>query len=311
MTEQGNRPPLLFGANVDPSADAPAAMLARAELAEQLGYDLVLVQDHPYNPGFLDTWSFLTAIAVRTGRVRVGSNVSPLPLRPPAMLAKQVASVAAMSGGAGRVLLGLGAGAFAQGITAWGGSALAAGEAVDSLEEGIEVIRRLWTAEGAVSFVGERGYHRLRGVRFGPRPEGAIPIWVGALKPRMLRLTGRLGDGLIVSAGYVPPAALPGVNALVDEGAAAAGRSPGAVRRAYNVMGAIDDRAGPPAPGEIVGAGSVHDPATWVAALTRYAVEGRQESFVFWPTAGDVDDQFRRFIEEIAPAVRQAVGPGT
>lgn len=304
----GPRQPLLFGANVDPSAGDPAGALVLARLADELDYDLVLVQDHPYNPAFLDTWTFLTAVALGTERVRVGSNVSPLPLRPPAMLAKQVASVAALAGGPERVLLGLGAGGFARGIAAFGGPELAPGEAVDALEDGIGVVRGLWEGEGAVSAGGEHGHHRVRGVRFGPKPTGPIPIWVGALRPRMLRLTGRLADGLIVSAGYVPPETLPAVNALVDDGAAEAGRPPAAIRRAYNVMGVIADGAAAPGDGEVVGAGGTHDVAAWAAALSRYAGEGRIDAFVFWPTGGDRAEQFRRFVGEVAPAVRAALG---
>jgi alkanesulfonate monooxygenase SsuD/methylene tetrahydromethanopterin reductase-like flavin-dependent oxidoreductase (luciferase family) len=296
-------PPPLFGANVDAAVADPAAAIARAQLAEQIGFDLVLTQDHPYNPAHLDTWTFLTTVAMRTERIQVGSNVSPLPLRPPAMLAKQVASVAALSGG--RVLLGLGAGAFPQGIHAFGGPELAPGAAVAALDEGIRLIRQVWQSDGPASFAGE--HHRVRGVRFGPNPERAIPIWVGALRPRMLRLTGRLADGLIVSAGYAPPSALPEFNAQVDAGAAAAGRSPTSVRRAYNVMGRVEAGA-TTAAGEVVGAGGAHDPATWVAALTRYAAEGRIDTFVFWPDGGngDRDDQLRRFAADVIPGVRAA-----
>jgi alkanesulfonate monooxygenase SsuD/methylene tetrahydromethanopterin reductase-like flavin-dependent oxidoreductase (luciferase family) len=309
---QSARPPLLFGANVDPLVNAPAAAVGHAKLAEELGFDLVLIQDHPYNPAHLDTWTTLTVIAARTARIRVGSNVSPLPLRPPAMLAKQVASVAALCGGSERVLLGLGAGGFLQGVNAFGGPPLEPGESVDALTEGIQIIRALWSATGPVSFLGDYGHHRLRGVRFGPTPAGSIPIWIGGMKPRMLRLTGRYADGLIVSAGYVPPATLPQVNALVDRAAAAARRPASAVRRAYNVMGRILDPGQASEGDAVVGAGGAHDVATWVAALTSYATAGRIDAFVFWPVVDDpahFGDQLRRFATEVAPAVRAAVAP--
>ena len=53
-----------------------------------------------------------------------------------------------------------------------------------------------------------------------------IEIWIGALKPRMLRLTGRLADGWLPSLGYVTPADLAGMNAIIDEAAEAAAAAP-------------------------------------------------------------------------------------
>jgi alkanesulfonate monooxygenase SsuD/methylene tetrahydromethanopterin reductase-like flavin-dependent oxidoreductase (luciferase family) len=292
---------LQFAANVDATAADPAAAIARAQLAEALGFDVVLMQDHPYNAAHLDTWTTLTAIAARTERIGVGSNVSPLPLRPPAMLAKQVASLAALS--PGRVILGLGAGGFTQGIQAFGGPAFAPSAAVEALDEGIRLIHQLWTSDRAVTFTGD--HYRVHGVRFGPQPTTPIPIWIGAVKPRMMRLTGRLADGLIVSAGYVPPTALPEINAMLDAAASAAGRSPTAIRRAYNVMGRIDDTVTTTAP-DIVGAGGAHAVATWVSALIDYARAGRIDTFAFWPD-GDRDAQLRRFAADVIPAVRAAL----
>ena len=85
-------------------------------LSEQAGLDLVTFQDHPYQPAFLDTWTLLSYVAARTSRVRLAPNVTNLPLRPPAVLARCVASLDLLSGG--RVELGLGAGAFWDAIEA-------------------------------------------------------------------------------------------------------------------------------------------------------------------------------------------------
>ena len=99
-----------FGCFLIPDATRPSRTLELATQAEELGFDLIGVQDHPYQRRFYDTWTLLTAIAMRTKHVTVFTDVANLPLRPPAMLAKAAASLDLLSGG--RVELGLGAGAF-------------------------------------------------------------------------------------------------------------------------------------------------------------------------------------------------------
>ena len=91
--------PVRFGIFLTPEAtDRP---LRLAALADELGYDIVGVQDHPYQRRFFDTWTLLTAIAMRTERITVFPDVANLPLRPPAMLAKAAASLDRLTGGRG------------------------------------------------------------------------------------------------------------------------------------------------------------------------------------------------------------------
>src|SRR2546429_8742494 len=111
--------PVRFGVFVTPEATERPLQLA--VLADELGFDLVGVQDHPYQRRFFDTWTLLTAIAMRTERISVFPDVANLPLRPPAMLAKAAATLDKLSGG--RVELGLGAGGFWDAIKAYGGAA--------------------------------------------------------------------------------------------------------------------------------------------------------------------------------------------
>src|SRR4051812_374898 len=113
---------LLFGTFLTPTADQPAEVVALARLTEQVGLDLVTVQDHPYQAKFLDTWTLLSVIAARTVTLRVAPNVANLPLRLPAVFARSVASLDLLSDG--RVELGLGAGAFWDAIAANGGARL-------------------------------------------------------------------------------------------------------------------------------------------------------------------------------------------
>ena len=111
--------PAAFGLNVNPNAGGLAIAGRIAAIADSAGLEYVGIQDHPYNADFLDTFTVITWLAARTSRVHLFPNVANLPLRPPAMLAKQAATIDVLSGG--RFELGLGAGAFADGIAGMGG----------------------------------------------------------------------------------------------------------------------------------------------------------------------------------------------
>ncbi len=119
--------PAAFGLNADPNAGGLAIAGRIAAIADSAGLEYVGIQDHPYNPEFLDTLTVITWLVARTSRVHLFPNVANLPLRPPAMLAKQAASIDMLSGG--RLELGLGAGAFADGIAGMGGPRRTPGQA--------------------------------------------------------------------------------------------------------------------------------------------------------------------------------------
>ncbi|WP_433133170.1 LLM class flavin-dependent oxidoreductase [Micromonospora sp. CA-240977] len=284
---------LVFGSFVTPSGDNPAGTVGLAVLAEQVGLDLVTFQDHPYQPAFLDTWTLLSFVAARTSRVHLAANVTNLPLRPPAVLARSVASLDLLSGG--RVALGLGAGAFWEAIEAMGGRRLTPGQGVRALEEAIEVIRQLWDAEarGGVRVDGE--FYRVRGAKRGPAPAHAVPIWLGAYKPRMLQLTGRRADGWLPSLGYLQPGDLTRGNATIDDAAREAGRSPRDVRRLLNISGRFS----------AVGSGPLNGPAEqWARELAELALGEGVSTFIL---GSDDPDDLRRFAGEVAPAVRELV----
>jgi alkanesulfonate monooxygenase SsuD/methylene tetrahydromethanopterin reductase-like flavin-dependent oxidoreductase (luciferase family) len=120
---------LLF--DVHPPAAQRLITPKLAVVADQ-AVDLVTFQDHPYQPGFLDTWTLLTYVAARTSRIRLSHNVLNLPLRPPVMLARAAASVDLLSGG--RFELGIGAGRTWDASEAMGGPRRPPGEAVKALE---------------------------------------------------------------------------------------------------------------------------------------------------------------------------------
>ncbi|WP_428965719.1 LLM class flavin-dependent oxidoreductase [Micromonospora fluostatini] len=290
MADHGHE--LLFGSFLTPQAERADEVVALAQLAERVGLDLVTVQDHPYQPAFLDTWTLLSVIAARTERVRVAPNVANLPLRPPAVLARSAASLDLLSGG--RVELGLGAGAFWEAIVANGGPHRTPAEAVVALDEAIRIIRALWGQAGRTVRV-EGDHYRVTGAKVGPLPAHDIGIWVGAYKPRMLRLVGRLADGWLPSLGYLEVDRLPELNAIIDEAASRAGRSPADVRRLLNITGTFGQG----------GSGGVSgSPEDWAERLAELTLVHGVTGFIL---GSDDPTDIQRFGAEVAPRVRELV----
>jgi alkanesulfonate monooxygenase SsuD/methylene tetrahydromethanopterin reductase-like flavin-dependent oxidoreductase (luciferase family) len=283
-----------FGLFLVPEAASYPELVRQVDVAERSGFDLVGIQDHPYQRRFLDTFALIGDLLARTERLRFFPDVANLPLRPPATLAKLAASLDVMSGG--RFELGLGAGTFWDAVAAMGGPSRSPGQSVDALTEAIEIIRRAWSGERSVTFAGR--HYSVAGFHPGPPPAHEIGIWVGAYRPRMLALTGRFGDGWLPSLGYAPPDAIPEMHSRIDEAAKEAGRDPGAIRRLYNVSGMVVDG---PTRSLLEG-----PPDHWIETLTNFVVELGLDAFVIAPTE-DVLGQIERIGEEVAPGVREAV----
>jgi alkanesulfonate monooxygenase SsuD/methylene tetrahydromethanopterin reductase-like flavin-dependent oxidoreductase (luciferase family) len=295
----------LFGININPNSGGVQLAFDLARFADQAAIDMIGIQDHPYNGGFLDTWTLLSALGAVTSNVRFFPNVANLPLRPPAVLAKAAATLDIIT--KGRVELGLGAGGFWQGIASYGGPQRTPAEAVQALEEAIQVMRLIWGTHGneqPVSFAGK--FYRLADAQPGPRPPHSIGIWLGVLKPRMLRLVGRLADGWSVSLSYVLPEQIPDMQRLIDEAAAEANREPGSIRRNYNMGGMIlsasQSNLRARRPGILFGL-----PSVWVETLVRYYTELGMDAFNFWPVAGNEQEQIRLFAQEVVPAAREQI----
>ena len=276
---------LQFGVFITPVAEQAEAVVELSRMADTAGLDIVSFQDHPYQPSFLDTWTLLSVVAAETTHVRVAPNVANVPLRPPVMLARSAASLDILSGG--RVELGLGSGAFWDGIAAVGGPRWTPGQGVDALSEAIDVMRLVWSDEPSVTYDGK--HYRLKGYKPGPQPAHPIGIWLGAYKPRMLRLTGEKADGWVPSLmGRVTPADLGELDRQVTAAAEAIGRDPAEVRRIWNIPAQLlDDR----------------DVAAQLANWSeRYGVD----TFVLWPGQEKTTEQVERFA-----AARDAIGVTT
>ena len=287
MTDYGQE--LAFGLFPTPEAARLNDLLGLVQLAEVEGLDLVSIQDHPYQASYGDTWTLLSVLGARTSAIHLAPNVASLPLRPPVVLAKAAATLDLLTGG--RVELGLGAGAFWDAIAAAGGTRRTPKEAVDALTEAVTLIKQFW-AGGTLRFEGE--HYRAVGLHAGPAPAHDIPIWLGAYKPRMLRLTGRLADAWVPSMGYADPPALPALSEILDEAALKADRSPASITRIYNIFGSFG-----------TGSGFLKGTAAdWAEQLAELTLESGMSTYVL---GTDDADDVRRFAAEVAPATRELV----
>src|SRR4051794_9896342 len=191
------REELELGVSVIPSWESVEQTRELVRAADEGGLGLVGIQDHPYQSHFLDTFSLVAVLLAETERISFFTDVANLPLRPPAMMAQAAASLDILSGG--RFELGLGAGANWRQIAGMGGPDRTGPESVEAVDEAIDVIRLMWSGERSVSFEGK--YYGLDDARPGPIPVHRMGIWLGAFRPRMIRLAGRKADGWVPSLG--------------------------------------------------------------------------------------------------------------
>ena len=170
-----------------------------ARACERLGFEGLVTSDHYLSvvdtpePGSNDAWTLLGALAASTERLRLGTMVSPVTFRLPAVLAKAATTVDRISNG--RVELGLGTGWWEQEHRTHGIPFPPIGTRFEMLEEQLEIVHGLWSGD-VFSF---RGVHfTLEGCRFLPKPvqRPHPPIIVGGKgRPRMARLVARWADG--------------------------------------------------------------------------------------------------------------------
>lgn len=212
-------------------------LVARGRLAEDAGLEGIWVFDHfkalygdPRGPS-LEAWTLLAGLARETSRVRLGTLVTGMTHRHPSVLAAEVVTVDHLSGG--RVECAVGAAWNRAEHLELGIGFPTVGERMDRLEEGIQVLRRLFTEDDA-SFDG--AHYRLESATYRPRPvqRPHPPIWVGGVgRRRTLPIAGRLADAW---HGWADDAdELRAMMAIVDRAAEEAGREPSAILRASSL----------------------------------------------------------------------------
>lgn len=294
----------VFGLGLETGLADAAVLLAEAAAADHEGLDVVSVTDHPYFADRLDAYAAIGMVLGATSRLSAAVNVSNVATRPAPMLARQITSLSALSGG--RLVAGIGAGGLWDEIGKLGIPRRTPGESIRAMAEAIVLLRALSGGGAPVTFTGE--FYSVTGLQ--PADVPTPPIWTGALGRKALQVTGRLADG------WLPGHAADWVSArvrqsrpLIDQAAAAAGRQPGDVATIYNLPGRITPEplhATRDRDGRWIG-GSARQ---WADELTRAVTEHRAGGFILFPT-GDRTDQLRRWAREVVPAVRESLGqPG-
>lgn len=206
------------------------ALLDIGVLAETLGFHSLWTSEHLVNLSYVrerigdgpyySPLAILSALSVKTERIRLGTSVLVLPFHNPFFVAKYFASLDHLS--KGRAALGVGIGNVAEEFAAVGASWHTRGASTD---EALDIVRALWSP-GAASHSGNRW--QFADVHSSPKPFGAtIPIWVGGISKAALRRTARVGDGWHAVA--LSPDAFKDQVAEIGELACAFGRDSAAI----------------------------------------------------------------------------------
>ncbi len=171
-------------------------LVHQTRVIRDTGYDAIWLGQHFLSAPeqYLQTTPMLGRLAAETGEMKIGTNLLLLPLMNPVDIAEQYATMDVISGG--RLILGVGLGYRDEEFNAF---QLRRKDRVGRLEEGIEILRRLWT-EDDVSFQGR--HFTLDGVTIRPRPlQSPRPqIWIGATADPAIKRAARLGDAWIATS---------------------------------------------------------------------------------------------------------------
>jgi coenzyme F420-dependent glucose-6-phosphate dehydrogenase len=203
----------------------PRELAEYAVLAEELGYDSVVVADH-FQPWRHDgghapfSFAWMAAVGERTRRVELGTSVvAPSYRYHPGIVAQAIATLAVLY--PKRVFLGVGTGE-AMNETPLGADWPDQKERFQRLKEACLLMKRLWTEE-RVTFEGN--YFRTENATIYDRPEGGVPLYIAAAGPAAARLAGRIGDGFITTSGKAPELYADKLIPAVREGVGKEGRS--------------------------------------------------------------------------------------
>ena len=259
-------------------------ILSRTRLAEDAGLDGAWVFDHfqalygdPRGPT-LEGWTLLAGLARETTRIRLGTLVTGMTYRHPSVLATQVVTVDHLSGG--RIECAVGAAWNEQEHRQLGVPFPPLPERMDRLEEGVQVLLRLFTGDN-ITFEGE--HIRLDGATYNPKPiqQPHPPIWVGGEgRRRTLPIVGRYADAWHGWASNAEELAV--MNSTIDREAEKAGRDPSSILRASSL--------------------SISEPWDQVKASYEWMAAGGIGYLVIdWPTEGR--GRLEEFLQQVLPTL--------
>jgi F420-dependent oxidoreductase-like protein len=170
-------------------------MLGVAKAAEEGPFDSIWVYDHfhtvpvPTQEATHEAWTLMAAFAAATSRIKLGQMCTCMGYRNPAYLAKVAATVDVISGG--RAQMGIGAGWYEHEWRAYGYGFPGAGERIAMLDEGVQIMRQLWTS-GSATLDGR--HYQVDGAICRPLPlqAGGIPLWIaGGGEKKTLRIAAK------------------------------------------------------------------------------------------------------------------------
>lgn len=271
-----------------------------ASAAEGLGYDAFFVSDHfirpflPVDQGTLkrqvthEAWTLLSYVAAKTSTIRLGTCVTPLPVRYPPQLAKTISTLDNLSDG--RVILGAGAGDDRNEMEMYSHFGTRKFLASKSIEA-IKLLNRLWT-EDVVDFKGK--FYRLSHAVLEPKPlqKPHPPVWTGAMGQRMVRATIELGDGWIPARSLGATPEFYEVNAkLIASEAAKLGR-----KVMLGLMGYV---LGPGGVSPLPALGRFDEAA---GVIERYSASGCEYLIAAFLPPENTVELAERFAKEIVPS---------
>jgi alkanesulfonate monooxygenase SsuD/methylene tetrahydromethanopterin reductase-like flavin-dependent oxidoreductase (luciferase family) len=303
LSDCGVAHPLRFHVLLVPNVEW-RELLARSVRIEQLGFDTLALADHLVdwtNPPNVwhEAWTSLAAIAGATSTIRLTTGVTQIPLRHPAMLARQVLTLDHISNG--RVEVGLGTGLTIDPSYAMGGLPnWSPGERVRRFGEYVELVAALLANE-VTTYAGE--FYSADGAIMNPRPVQTPrpPIMVAALGPKMIAHTVRHAD-IWNSLSFKPTLDEQVVEttdriATLDRLCAEAGRDPATIERSYLMFDGDARHHG----GAIRYYQSVD---RFVDEVGHFTAMGITDIGVYYPMLAEQVPMFERIATDILPILR-------
>jgi probable F420-dependent oxidoreductase len=257
-----------------PELPDPQALIDYAVKAEALGFDSVWVWDHIFlgvDPPFpiIDSLILLSAVAARTSMIKLGTGVLVLPLRNPAVLAKELSSLDLIAGG--RLLLGMASGWYKREFDAVGVPFHERGRIMD---RNLEILRRLWTEE---QVNGEYPPHVFRGSNLSPKPQRLPPMLIGGYVDRVLKRAALNGGWLTY---FYTPESFARSWAKVRTFAEAAGRDSASLLNANQLPVYVGPSRAAVEPAMLEWLGQEWDYAAWSESTKDAAIIGTADECV-------------------------------
>ncbi|WP_016701318.1 glucose-6-phosphate dehydrogenase (coenzyme-F420) [Actinoalloteichus spitiensis] len=219
----------------------PRQLLEFGVLAEQAGFDSVMVSDHfqpwKHTDGHAPySFAWLGALGERTSRITIGTSVlTPTFRYHPSVVAQAVATLGVLF--PGRVLLGVGTGESLNEVPATAVEWPEYRERLGRFREAVDLIEKLWR-EDFVTYEGE--YYRTSKATVYDRPDTPLPIYLAAGGPRMARYAGRTAQGMICTSGKGEELYRDSLLPALVEGAVKAQRDPREIERMIEVKVSFD-----------------------------------------------------------------------